>query len=69
MSATERWLISAVFAMLVGIGSWLLSSVTINSARIAVLEQRTNNHDKVMEVLRNDLREHRDRTEFTNGKP
>ena len=68
MSATERWLISAVFAMLVGIGSWLLSSVTINSARIAVLEQRTNNHDKVMDVLRNDLREHRDRTEFTNGK-
>jgi hypothetical protein len=69
MTSTERWLISAIFAIMVGIGSWLLGTVTVNSSRLSVLEQRSNNHDRIMTELRSDIREHRTMTEpVTNGK-
>lgn len=63
MNQTERWLISGLFAILMMIGSWLLATVTVNSTRISVLEQRTNNHVREMDEMKADLRDHRQRTE------
>lgn len=63
MNQTERWLISGLFAILMMIGSWLLATVTVNSTRISVLEQRTNNHVREMDEMKVELRDHRQRTE------
>ena len=64
MSITEKWLITALFGILMMTGAWLLATVTVNSARIAVLEQRTNNHLREMDEMKADLRDHRQRTEI-----
>ena len=64
MSATERLLVSGLFAILMAMGSWLLATVTVNSSRISVLEQRTNNHLREMDEMKADLRDHRQRTEM-----
>jgi hypothetical protein len=64
VSATERLLVSGLFAILMAMGSWLLATVTVNSSRISVLEQRTNNHVREMDEMKADLRDHRQRTEM-----
>jgi hypothetical protein len=63
MSTTERMLIGALFAILMGLEAWLLGTVSVNSARIAVLEQRTNNHSREMVDMKADMRDHRSATE------
>ena len=65
MSITEKWLITALFGILMMTGAWLLATVTVNSARIAVLEQRTNNHVREMDELKSDMRDHRRQTELS----
>jgi len=66
MSQAERMLVSAIFVILLGFVSWLLATVSINTGRIMVLEQRTNNHAAEMQLSREELKEHRKSTE--NGK-
>jgi len=63
MSQAERMLVSAIFVILLGFVSWLLATVSINTGRIMVLEQRTNNHVQAMQQAREDLSEHRRVTE------
>jgi len=63
VTTTERMLISALFTILLMIGAWLMATVTVNSARISVLEQRTNNHMREMNEIKTDMRDHRQRTE------
>lgn len=63
MTTMERGLVWALFAIMMAIGSWLLSTVTVNSARISVLEARTSNHSKEMDEMKADLRSHRQLTE------
>jgi len=64
VNATERLLVGGLFAILMAMGSWLLATVTVNSSRISVLEQRTNNHVREMDELKADMRDHRQRTEM-----
>lgn len=63
MTMTERWLITGMMSILMGLGGWLLINVTVNSARISVLENQTLTHREQMQELKDDLREHRNSTE------
>ena len=67
MTQTERMLISILFVIVLGIVSWLMGTVSINSGRLLVLEQRANNHSREMLEMRQDVKEHRVMTE-PNGK-
>ena len=67
MTQTERMLISILFVIVLGIVSWLMGTVSINSGRLLVLEQRANNHSREMLEMRQDVKEHRVMTEL-NGK-
>lgn len=68
MNTLERMLISGFYIILLGISTWLLSTVSVNSGRILVLEQRTNNHTREMADMKIEIKEHRVATEFLNGK-
>jgi len=63
MSYTEKVISTLVLVILLPIIGWLLSTVSINSGRIAVLEQRTANHVKAMDKLEEALDSHRKFTE------
>jgi hypothetical protein len=67
MTQTERMLVSIVFVIVLGSVSWLMGTVSINSGRLLVLEQRANNHSREMLEMRQDVKEHRVMTEL-NGK-
>lgn len=72
MSSTERWIIglslAALFSISLSAFGWLFSAVWTNTGRIAVLEQRTNNHMKAMEKLDQDIERHRQMTERNVNK-
>jgi hypothetical protein len=68
MTTTERMLIVAIFGIMIGLISWLLATVSVNSSRISVLEQRTSNHTKAMDEFKLELRDHRQSTELPNGR-
>jgi hypothetical protein len=67
MTSTERFLITALWIVMFGVSTWLLGTVSINSGRILVLEQRANNHTREMAEQKLELKEHRLATE-QNGK-
>ena len=63
MTSTERWLASIMMAALIGLLGWLMATVSVNTSRISVLEQRASNHHAEMEALRKEIVQHRVQTE------
>jgi hypothetical protein len=64
MNTTERALIGALFLVLMALVSWLLGTVSLNIARIAVLEQRADMGDRTVWEIKDDMKAHRAATEL-----
>jgi ABC-type nickel/cobalt efflux system permease component RcnA len=65
MRQTELWMLTGLFAIIIGIGSWLLATVVVNSSRISVAEQRLLAHDELLTDIKVELRAHRQHTELS----
>jgi len=63
MTTLDRWLLGILATIFTALLAWLLSTVSMNSGRIAVLEQRTANHMRAMDKLDAQLEAHRLNTE------
>ena len=63
MTAQDRWLLSGIFVLLMALTAWLLNTVSINTGRISVLEQRANTTDRTIWEMRDELKQHRTQTE------
>jgi type II secretory pathway component PulM len=63
LTGTERLLVAALAAILFALASWVALTVTFNSSRITIMEQRLEQHDAQIKEFKDDLRDHRRMTE------
>jgi len=68
MTTNDRFIIGILITILMAALSWTLGTISVNSGRISVLEQRADNHTSQMVEMKLEVKEHRLATEFrTNG--
>ena len=63
MTTTDRMLLSIVLLSTLALVGWLLQTVSANSGRLSVLEQRAMMHDTEMRDIKQEMRDHRNKTE------
>ena len=63
MTANERWFATIICTVLLGMLSWLLSTVSQDGGRIAILESQVDTIKGDMARVYGELREHRNYTE------
>ena len=67
MTTNDRFTVGVLITILMAALSWALGTISANSARISVLEQRTDNHASQMVEMKLEVKEHRLATERSNG--
>jgi len=56
-------LIGGIFLVLMALMGWVLLTVSLNTGRISVLENRADANDRMMWEIKDDLKVHRQATE------
>ena len=68
MTTNDRFIVGILITILMAALSWALGTISANSGRISVLEQRADNHSIQMNEMKVEMKDHRIATEFrTNG--
>ena len=63
MTTNDRFTVGVLITILMAALSWALGTISANSGRISVLEQRTDNHASQMVEMKLEVKEHRIATE------
>ena len=63
MTTNDRFIIGILITIMMAALSWTLGTISVNSGRISVLEQRTDNHASQMVEMKLEVKEHRIATE------
>jgi len=63
MTTNDRFALGLLLTILMAALSWALGTISANSGRISVLEQRTDNHASQMVEMKLEVKEHRIATE------
>ena len=63
MTTNDRFTVGVLITILMAALSWALGTISVNSGRISVLEQRTDNHASQMVEMKLEVKEHRIATE------
>ena len=68
MTTNDRFTVGVLITILMAALSWALGTISVDSGRISVLEQRADNHSIQMIEMKLEMKEHRLATELrTNG--
>ena len=63
MTTNDRFTVGVLITILMAALSWALGTISVNSGRISVLEQRADNHTSQMVEMKVEMKDHRLATE------